>query len=159
MPLKLILNRILPFNSYFNNKNIALAYRNKGKLINPSGRVLTIPREYLSSKKEWGYAPQKIKNYPVQSFATADIMPLAMCDIAKQMRHYKIQSLMIAQVHDALVFDTKKGEARDLAELSVESFERLPKLIKKIWDYDFNLPLTGEIEWGYNYGEMKKLVL
>ena len=53
----------------------------------------------------------QIKNYPVQSFATADIVPLILMEIDKALDIYN--SCVVNTVHDSIVIDIhpdRKGE-------------------------------------------------
>jgi DNA polymerase-1 len=132
------------------NGNIDKVNKNKGWLKSPSGRILTFV-------KEGGiYSPTKIKNYPVQSFATADIMPLAMVMIFKRMRERELKSQIICQVHDSLVYDLIETEAEEIADLTISTFKELPSLMKRTWGINFNVPLTGDFEVGPNYGKLDK---
>lgn len=132
--------------------NVRTVTRNGGWLRSPSGRILTFPKEGWK-----GYSERKIKNYPVQSFATADIMPLAMVVIFKRMRAQKFRSHMICQVHDSIVFDMYREEMQDLAGLCISTFQELPKLMGQFWKINFNVPLTGDFEYGDDYGTLQKL--
>jgi hypothetical protein len=60
----------------------------------------------------------------------------------------------MGQVHDSILFDTMPHEVKRVAHLGITVFEDLPRLIKDTWGLNFNLPMTGEAEWGPNYGNM-----
>lgn len=131
-------------------ENISQVYKSGGILKNPTGR------EFAFKIIGGGYDVRQIKNYPVQSLATADIMPLAMSIIYKQYQALELKSLIIAQVHDSLIFDVPKDELKIVAKLCTSVFERLPHYIKALWGFEFNVPLGGEIEYGPNYGHLEK---
>jgi len=131
-------------------KNISTVYRNGGWLRNPTGRI------FYFDKGSKGYDIRQIKNYPVQSMATADIMKLAMCVFYKQYRALNVQSKVIGQVHDSLIFDVVENELPIIAKLCVAVFGDLPKYIERIWGFKFNVPLGGDIEYGKNYGHMEE---
>lgn len=131
--------------------NMRKVYQQKGILRNPTGRKFDI----TMGKK--GYNRRQVCNYPVQSFATADITPLAMTIIHREMRKHNVKSLMIGQVHDSIVFDVVEEELHRLAKLCVYVFESLPKYIEELWGFKFNVPLTGDVEYGKDYGSLKKL--
>lgn len=131
-------------------ENLRKVSINKGILLNPTGRKFDIQ---LTAK---GYSRRQVCNYPVQSFATADLTPLAMTIIHKKMREAGAKSLLIGQVHDSLIFDAVEEEMERIARLCISVFEALPKYIEKLWGFKFNVPLTGDIEYGKNYGELKK---
>ena len=60
----------------------------------------------------------------------------------------------MGQVHDSVIFDTMPHEVKHLAKITIEVFESLPMIISDLWQVDFNLPMTGECEWGPDYGNM-----
>ena len=128
--------------------NISTVYKNGGWLQNPTGRI------FWFSKDSKGYDIRQIKNYPVQSLATADIMKLAMCIIYKKFVAAGYKSKIITQVHDSLIFDAIRSEVLSIAKLCTQVMNDLPKYVKQIWGIDFNVPLGGEIELGENYGHM-----
>jgi DNA polymerase-1 len=55
-------------------------------------------------------------NMPIQGTA-AEMMKLAMITIQRELERVKLQSLMIMQVHDELVFDVFPGEEKQLEEI------------------------------------------
>jgi len=133
------------------SENIDFVAQN-GFLRNPSGRIFNFNRE-LSEKQ----LVRRVKNYPVQSFSTADIMMLAMVLIYREIKKRGLKSLIIGQVHDSLIFDSPKDEVLVVGRICLEIFRNLPQYIESIWGFNFNLPLDGEIEYGKRYGEMTKL--
>ena len=60
----------------------------------------------------------------------------------------------MGQVHDSMILDTTPGEVKLVAFTGIQVFEELPEVISNLWQVDFNLPMTGEAEWGPNYGTM-----
>jgi DNA polymerase I-like protein with 3'-5' exonuclease and polymerase domains len=134
--------------------NVRLVYRNNGVLRNPTGRMFKF---YKGPK---GYRPQQVKNFPVQAFATADVMPLAMTIIYKKFRKAGFKSLFIGQVHDSLLFDTYKEELEAIALLCRDVFRNLPKYVMQLWpEINFDLPMDGDAEYGESWGNLKKLKL
>jgi DNA polymerase I-like protein with 3'-5' exonuclease and polymerase domains len=103
------------------------------------------------------YKDAKIKNYPVQGTATGDIVPLAMNMIWDGMRvrpRDYMSTNWMGQVHDSVLFDTMPHEVKRVAHLGITVFEQLPDAIDKLWGLNFNVPLTGEAEWGPTYADM-----
>ena len=66
-------------------------------------------------------------NAPIQGTA-ADIMKLAMNNIAAAMKSQGLKSRMLLQVHDELVFEVFAGELPQLRELVVSSMQNVVKL-------------------------------
>jgi DNA polymerase-1 len=69
-----------------------------------------------------GFAERNAINAPIQGSA-ADMIKVAMINIHKWMKQEKLQSKMIMQVHDELVFDAHKSEL-DLLTSKVNEFMR-----------------------------------
>ncbi|MHC4640090.1 MAG: DNA polymerase [Planctomycetota bacterium] len=134
--------------------NIRQVWSNGGWLRSPTGR------KFIFEKAKGGYRAQQIKNYPVQSLATADIMPVAMVAVYTRFRKEGFKSLIIGQVHDSLVFDVKKDELEAIARMCKEEFEKLPEYINSLWPHmNFDMPLTGDAEYGKTWGSLTKLKL
>jgi len=113
---------------------------------------------YKDDSKTGNYRDQKIKNYPVQGMATADISALAAAVMAKKLREApKVETLMIGVVHDSMIFDMPKDEMPYVKKMALGVFERLPKYIKSVWGFDFDLPLSGEFKAGPNYAEVEEV--
>jgi len=140
--------------------NIRLVEANGGWYVSQFGRLYTFPLDQLKKTIGGqrifyeGYKPTKVKNYEVQGTATGDIMPFTMYVVKSRMGSHFPLTRWIGQIHDAILFDTHVDEIERLADLVIQAFEDLPGLIQKFWHMDFNVPLTGDFEWGPNYGKM-----
>jgi len=44
-----------------------------------------------------------------------------------------------------------------LAHITVSVFESLPELVLKMWGFNIPVPLTGDVEYGKTYGDLKVL--
>lgn len=86
-----------------------------------------------------GFAERNAVNAPIQGSA-ADIIKVAMINIHQWMKQEKLQSKMIMQVHDELVFDAHVDEL-DLLKTKVEEFMKTA------------LPLDVPMEIGMGVGE------
>jgi DNA polymerase I-like protein with 3'-5' exonuclease and polymerase domains len=94
-----------------------------------------------------------IKNYPVQAFATADIVPLALVEIYNRLKPYK--SRVVNSVHDSIVIDVHPDEIEEAVRV-IDGVQRdLVDLINKKWSIDFNVPLALESKMGDNWLEQK----
>ena len=69
-----------------------------------------------------GFAERNAINSPIQGTA-ADMIKLAMQKVHEAMKKQKMKSKMIMQVHDELVFDALKSEAKELKPLIVENMQ------------------------------------
>jgi DNA polymerase-1 len=80
-------------------------------------------------------------NAPIQGSA-ADIVKKAMIDVQQEMDKRGMQSKMLLQVHDELVFDMHKNESEELKLLVKEKMEQAITL---------KVPLTVDIGEGINW--------
>lgn len=96
-----------------------------------------------------------IKNYPVQAFATADIVPLALIEIYKRL--IPLNSCVVNSVHDSIVIDVHPDEIEKVTTVISDVQSQLVDLINKKWNIDFNVPLALEAKIGVNWLEQKDI--
>lgn len=87
-----------------------------------------------------GFAERNAVNAPIQGSA-ADIIKLAMIKIHEEMKTQKLQSKMLLQVHDELVFDVVKGEEKVMEELVKNGMENAFKMEVPL-DIDYKFAKT-----------------
>ena len=88
-----------------------------------------------------GFAERNAINAPIQGSA-ADIIKMAMINVAKALKENNLESKMILQVHDELVFDCPVGEVEKVKEIVREQMENVTRL---------SVPLTVECNDGENW--------
>ena len=119
-------------------------------------------REYAfryAARMPWGgssYSTQ-IKNYPVQGFATADIVPLACIKIYELMKEQKVKSLLINTVHDSIVADVYPGEEAVMSKIFKQGTASVIPALKEYYGINFNVPLDTELKMGYNWLDIKEV--
>jgi len=133
------------------NAQIAAA---RGYLRNPSGRVLTFDEEVRNGIESVDV--KQVKNYPVQS-ASSDIMYLGMVKFIERVAELGLKANLILQVHDSMVWDCPVEEAEVLCREGIKLFRSLPQLAKEYFGWDIVVPLTGDCEVGYDYGNTKEI--
>jgi DNA polymerase-1 len=84
-------------------------------------------------------------NAPIQGTA-ADIMKVAMIDIAAALKTSGLKSKMLLQVHDELVLECPAGEVDEITRLVQE---------KMASAYPLKVPLKTEARAGLNWGKME----
>jgi DNA polymerase-1 len=90
-----------------------------------------------------GNAERQAINMPIQGTA-ADMIKIAMVNIARRLREEDLDAEMLLQVHDELVFEVgKKSAARASALIAAEMKEALP----------LSVPVEVEIGTGKNWLE------
>jgi len=82
-----------------------------------------------------GFAERNAVNAPVQGSA-ADVIKIAMIHIHNEMKAKKLQSKLLLQVHDELVFDVLKEERDIMEKLVKEGMENAVELAVPL-DIDF----------------------
>ena len=119
-----------------------------GKITTPSGREFAFPDVSRNARGRVSNFTQ-IKNYPVQSFATADIVPIALLHIDKLLDG--MQSCVVNTVHDSIVIDVHPDEERRVIDIIHRTNKELPDLITLRWGLVFNVPLELEAKIGPNW--------
>jgi len=125
---------------------------NTSKIITPSGREFAFPDVVRKATGKVSHFTQ-IKNYPVQSFATADIVPIALLHIDKLLDTMK--SCVVNTVHDSIVIDVHPDEEKAVIEVINSTNRDLPSLITTRWGIVFNVPLLLESKIGNNWLDVK----
>ena len=87
------------------------------------------------------FAERNAINAPIQGSA-ADIIKKAMIDVHQEINRLKLESKMLLQVHDELIFDMKKSEKEILMKIVKEKMEQTIKL---------NVPLVVDMGVGENW--------
>ena len=123
-----------------------------GKITTPSGREFAFPDVVRKPNGRVSHFTQ-IKNYPVQSFATADIVPIALLHIDKLLDG--MQSCVVNTVHDSIVIDVHPDEERRVIDIIQQTNKELPDLITIRWGLVFNVPLELEAKIGPNWLDTK----
>jgi len=129
-----------------------------------TNKVIRIPtgREYAFPNAQWmrnGSATfaTKIKNYPVQGFATGDIVPISSILIYKLMIEKKVKSLLINEVHDSNIADVFPGEEQVMIEIFTQGMLGVKEELVRRYNYKLTVPLSIELKIGENWLELKKL--
>lgn len=122
------------------DKNVAFARENEYvSTIKDRKRLL----RDINSKNgmERGMAERNAINAPIQGSA-ADIIKIAMINVQRALQTAKLESKMILQVHDELVFDVLKTELEQVKELVAREMEAAVQLI---------VPLRTDMGVGENW--------
>jgi len=98
----------------------------------------------------------QIKNYPVQSFATADIVPLVLLNIENELSILK--SCIVNSVHDSIVIDIHPDEVQKVIHVIKIVNSKMINLINTEFRLDFNVPLLLEAKIGNNWLDTKDVM-
>ncbi len=86
-------------------------------------------------------------NAPIQGSA-AEIMRLAMIRLYKKLSNQKTK--MLLQIHDELIFETHKDEAKKVSKIIIEEMSSVAKSDQ----HSFSIPLTVDLNTGENWGTL-----
>ena len=137
------------------HSKLAKEVMNTGKVRIPSGREFSFPDVVRRRDGSVSHFTQ-IKNYPVQSFATADIVPLILTHIAKKLE--VLQSKVVNSVHDSIVIDVHPDEIDTVISLVKNINDTMKALIEQQFEISLNVPLLLEAKIGNNWLDTKDVL-
>jgi len=108
------------------------------------GRIRPIPDILSSNPNLRGFAERTAVNTPLQGTA-ADLIKLAMIRIDDELRQRALQSRMLLQVHDELVFEVPESELDAMKQLVTQQMEEA---------YELKVPLRVELGTGPNWRDL-----
>jgi DNA polymerase I-like protein with 3'-5' exonuclease and polymerase domains len=129
------------------------------KVVLPSGREYAFKFAKFTSRGTATNATA-IKNYPVQGFATADLLPLALIKLHKRLRELNkqgVQSLLINTVHDSLVMDVHPQEKEQMVDLMKECMLCISEECKVRYDLVFDMPIDIELKIGRDWLNLEEI--
>ena len=89
-------------------------------------------------------------NAPIQGSA-AEIMRLAMIRLDKKLSDQKNQNTkMLLQIHDELIFETPKEDAKRISKIIIDEMSS----VVKSEQHSFSIPLTVDLNTGENWGTL-----
>jgi DNA polymerase-1 len=109
------------------------------------GRIRPVPEITSTQFNLKNFAERTALNTPLQGTA-ADLIKLAMIEIARELPKQKFEAKMILQVHDELLFEVPHDEMDPLRILVREAMENV---------YPLAVPLVADMKAGPNWRDMK----
>ena len=126
------------------NENVAFAKAN-GYVSTLTGRKRNIPEINSSNFNLRQFGERAAMNMPLQG-SSADIIKIAMINVANALKKAGLKSRLILQVHDELVLDAPENEAEKAADVLKREMENAVKL---------KVPLTVDVHTGKNWYDAK----
>ncbi len=126
---------------------IVASTRENGYVETLLGRKRPLPEINSSDGRARSYAERAAVNTPIQGTA-ADIIKIAMIDLAPRVRDESPLSRLLLQVHDELVLEVPEGEAESVAKLVREVMEEA---------FELDVPLVVDVAVGTNWREMQQI--
>jgi DNA polymerase I len=109
------------------------------------GRKRPIPDMHSRNPNARSFAERTAVNTPLQGTA-ADLIKLAMIRIDEILRREKLETKMLLQVHDELLFESPPGEAERVSKMVKREMETVHKL---------DVPLIVDVGIGENWRDAK----
>ena len=108
------------------------------------------PNEY---KGGLSFSPTELKNWPIQGFATADVVPMSVGLLQRALEEAGVsdKALLVMTVHDSVVLDVPNSMVYDVAVVAKDVLENAPANLKKLFGIDFPCKLSVGIESGANW--------
>tara|TARA_R110002167_G_scaffold44725_2_gene134422 strand:- start:2107 stop:4155 length:2049 start_codon:yes stop_codon:yes gene_type:complete len=118
------------------------------KITNVSGRQYAFPNV---RRRDNGMPSHftMIKNYPVQGFATGDIVPIVLNELHELLQPYN--SVVVNSVHDSMVVDIHPDEEQQVIDIIESLNDNINALVKKTYNVEMNVPLLLEAKIGSNW--------
>ncbi len=121
--------------------------RSKGYASTIMNRRRYLPDLFSSNKTVRNFGERTAVNTPIQGSA-ADLIKLAMIRIHQELKKRRLQTKMILQVHDELIFDVPIEEMKEVRELVRDCMENSLVL---------DVPLLVDLKAGPNWYEVREI--
>lgn len=136
-------------------RGIAAWHKNLGeeairfqKITNVSGRQYAFP----DCRRRDNGSPSHftmIKNYPVQGFATGDVVPVVLNRLHELLQPLK--SVVVNSVHDSMVVDVHPDEENKVLHIIELLNQGINDLVENVYGVKMNVPLLLEAKIGPNW--------
>lgn len=126
-------------------EDIVKEAKKQGYVTTLSGRRRYLPAIHSSNFNQRQLAERMAMNTPIQGTA-ADIIKIAMNNVAEKLKAGKYKSRILLQVHDELVLEVTEAEKAAVIELLKDTMEHA---------FTLAVPLTVDVHWGKNWAEAK----
>ena len=119
--------------------------RKDGSVRTMFGRTRPIPDIESRNPNQRGFAERTAINSPLQGTA-ADLIKLAMISLDRKLAERKLETRMVLQVHDELLFEVPLAETEEVAALVRAEMEGVVRL---------KVPIVAHLAFGPNWRDMK----
>jgi len=125
----------------------------------PTGRHYVFTQYYNELRKDYSFSPTELKNWPIQGFATGDVVPMMVGILLRKLEEEGLTPdvKLIMTVHDSVVLDVPLDKLNSCAKLAKQTLEDAPKYLKSIFNIDFPCQLKVGVEAGLNWQQKEEL--
>lgn len=117
--------------------------KEKGYSVTMFGRRRPIPELTSGNFMQRQFGERVAMNSPIQGSA-ADIMKIAMINVAKELKEKDLKSKIVLQVHDELLIEAYENEVEQVKDILKRNMEQAAYL---------NVPLDVDVQVGNNWDE------
>ncbi len=128
-------------------KNIIQTAKDEGYVTTLMNRRRYLPDVLSANRNVRMFGERTAMNTPIQGTA-ADIIKIAMVKVQHELKQAGLQTKMLLQVHDELIFDVPKSELEQVIKLVRGAMEHAMEL---------SVPLVVDMKTGPNWYDAKKL--
>ena len=124
------------------DRTVAVA-KEKGYAETMFGRRRHIPELVARNAVQRGFGERTAMNHPMQGSA-ADIIKMAMNEVARRLIEEEFETRLLIQVHDELDFSVPEHELERLSAMVKDAMENVAEL---------SVPLIADVSWGDTWAE------
>ena len=124
----------------------------KGFYRSPTGRIYVFNTMESDHKPKWAksalnFSPTQMKSYPIQGFATGDIVPEVLGRLYRNLCDMRDRVLLINTIHDSIVFDVNLEDTRvkDVETTNKIVMDQEPKYLKVRLNLKMEIPLKFDL--------------
>jgi DNA polymerase-1 len=107
------------------------------------GRLRLLPDIASRNANVRQFAERTAINTPIQGTA-ADLIKLAMIEMARALRSQGLQTKMLLSVHDEIVFEVPQDELKTITSV-------VPQVMEGVWE--LKVPLKVNVSWGRDWSQ------
>jgi DNA polymerase I len=139
-------------------RNWALSVVNNKELRTPYGMIFYWPDTTIDRRSGYIKNTTSIYNFPVQGFATAEIIPMALVAFWYAIKGRKVT--ILNTVHDSIIAKVHKDEVEWYEETSRRCLtDEVFKFLQNVYSYKFVTPLGAGIKLSKHWGDTKREVI
>ena len=123
------------------------------KLVTITGLIFYWPDTHVTKS---GYVTNTtaICNFPVQSFATADIIPIALVLNHYLLKREQLESFVVNTIHDSIISEVKPEEEKVYNEIGKWAFTTgVLEYLDTVYDIQFKVPMDSDSKSSAFWGE------
>jgi len=106
------------------------------------------------SKSGYIHGSTQVKNYPVQYFATGEIVPIGVMSLWRSMKTLQLRSYIDNTIHDSIKTSTWPEEKELVDKLAVESLtQEVKRYMLNVYNIELKYPLEIDVTSGTHWGK------